>query len=104
VGDGRSAGWPGWGGILRGFNPVSILKDGFADAGDLKLSNWSSLASRSAWNDARFFVGDPEIHAAIQGLVDDLASVGKAPAQIPVRPADWVMPSDSSSPANSAEV
>jgi hypothetical protein len=36
--------WPKWGGILRGFNPVSILKDGFQGLRDLAPSQWVKLA------------------------------------------------------------
>lgn len=60
--------WPKWGAILRGFHPVSILQDGFRDVGDLKLSNWTKLADGTTWKDARFFVGDPEIHEAVEQL------------------------------------
>jgi len=60
--------WPGWGGIVRGFHPVSILRDGFADVGDLKLSNWAELGQSSTWKGARFFLGDPEIHEALASV------------------------------------
>ena len=68
--------WPTWGDILRGFQPASILKDGFKDIGDLKWSSWKELASSATWKDARFFVGDPEIHEALQS-VDRLGDLGK---------------------------
>ena len=60
--------WPGWGGILRGFHPVSILRDGFADIDDLKLSSWAELGERTTWKGARFFLGDPEIHKALASV------------------------------------
>jgi hypothetical protein len=60
--------WPKWGAILRGFHPVSILQDGFRDVGDLKLSNWAQLGQGATWKDARFFVGDPEIHEAVEQI------------------------------------
>ncbi len=69
--------WPGWGGIMRGFHPVSILRDGFADVGDLKLSNWAELGQSSTWKGARFFLGDPEIHEALASVdkLGDLATL-----------------------------
>jgi hypothetical protein len=60
--------WPRWGDILRGFHPVSIIQDGFKDIGDLKLSNWEQLGTNATWADAKFFVGDPEIHEALEGM------------------------------------
>jgi hypothetical protein len=60
--------WPKWGDILRGFHPVSILRDGFRDVGELKLSNWAKLADRPTWKGTRVFLGDPEIHAALAGV------------------------------------
>lgn len=60
--------WPKWGDIVRGFNPVSILQDGFKDVGDLKPSNWKELVGKDAWQGAKFFVGDPEIHEALQSV------------------------------------
>jgi hypothetical protein len=60
--------WPQWGDILRGFRPVSIIQDGFKDMGDLKLSNWEQLAKGATWTDAKFFLGDPEIHEALEGV------------------------------------
>jgi hypothetical protein len=75
-----SANWPGWGRILRGFNPVSAINEGFKDIGELKWSDWRSLASKSAWKDVRPFIGDPEIHEAVQSLSKDLESVEKVPA------------------------
>lgn len=60
--------WPRWGDILRGFHPVSIIRDGFKDIGDLKLSNWKQLGTKATWADAKFFVGDPEIHEALEGM------------------------------------
>lgn len=67
--------WPRWGDILRGFQPTEILKDGFKDVGDLRASSWKELASTAAWKDARFFVGDPEIHKALAS-VDRLGDLG----------------------------
>jgi hypothetical protein len=65
----REAGrWPGWGRILRGFHPGAILKDGFTDIGDLNWSNWKELGKSATWKDAKFFVGDPEIHKALESL------------------------------------
>jgi hypothetical protein len=60
--------WPKWGAILRGFHPVSILQDGFRDVGDLTLSNWAKLGESATWKDARFFVGDAEIHEAVEQI------------------------------------
>ncbi len=60
--------WPQWGDILHGFHPVSIIQDGFKDIGDLKLSNWKQLGTKATWADAKFFVGDPEIHEALEGV------------------------------------
>jgi hypothetical protein len=57
--------WPKWGGIVRGFHPVNILRDGFGDIGELKLSNWAELAKGATWKGARFYLGDPEIHEAL---------------------------------------
>ena len=68
--------WPQWGDILHGFHPVSIIQDGFKDIGDLKLSNWKQLGTRATWADAKFFVGDPEIHEALEG-VEKLGSLSK---------------------------
>ncbi len=67
--------WPKWGDILRGFQPVAILRDGFADAGELKVSNWAKLGDSATWEGARFFLGDPEIHEALEGVgkLGDLA-------------------------------
>jgi hypothetical protein len=67
--------WPKWGDILRGFRPSEILRDGFKDVGDLKWSNWKQLGDRATWKDARLFVGDPEIHEALEGVgkLGDLA-------------------------------
>ncbi|MGA2831244.1 MAG: hypothetical protein ABSF03_34625, partial [Streptosporangiaceae bacterium] len=69
--------WPQWGGILRGFHPVSILKDGFGDIGELKLSNWAQLGDAATWKGARVFLGDPEIHEALAGVgkLGDLATL-----------------------------
>lgn len=75
-----SSSWPGWGRIISGLNPVSILKDGFEDIGGLKWSNWRSLAAGATWKDAQVFAGNPEIHAAVQGLGEDLNDVAKVPA------------------------
>jgi hypothetical protein len=75
-----SKSWPGWGRILRGFNPVQVFRDGFEDIGELKWSNWKLLASKSTWKDVRPFLGDPEIHAAVQGLAEDLKDVTEVPA------------------------
>ena len=74
-----SASWPGWGRVLGGLNPVSALKDAFADIGELKWSNWKLLADPATWENAKFFVGDPEIHAAVQNLGEDLKDVAKVP-------------------------
>ena len=60
--------WPKWGDILRGFQPASILKDGFKDIGDLKLSNWEELGEKKTWEGARVFLGDPEIREALEGV------------------------------------
>lgn len=70
--------WPKWGDFIRGFNPVSIIQDGFKDVGDLKLSSWKSLASHATWKDAKVFAGDPEIHEALESL-----SKIKAVADVP---------------------
>jgi hypothetical protein len=75
-----SAPWPGWGRILRAVNPVSVLKDSFADIGDLKWSNWRSLVDPATWKGVSPFVGDPEIHAAVQNLGEDLKDVAEVPA------------------------
>jgi hypothetical protein len=75
-----SKSWPGWGRILRGFNPVQVFRDGFEDIGELKWSNWKLLASKATWKDVRPFLGDPEIHAAVQGLAEDLKDVTEVPA------------------------
>jgi hypothetical protein len=74
-----SASWPGWGGILRGFNPAGILKDGFGDISDLRLSNLKTLLSGKAWTDVKLFIGDPEIHAALSRL-NALTDVAGEPA------------------------
>ncbi len=60
--------WPRWGDVLRGFHPVSIIHDGFKDIGDLRLSSWKQLGAKATWADAKFFVGDPEIHEALEGV------------------------------------
>jgi hypothetical protein len=73
-----SARWPGWSRILSGFHPGAILEDWFKDIGELKLSNWKALFEGSAWKGARFFVGDPEIHEALQSLTR-LADVADEP-------------------------
>jgi hypothetical protein len=69
--------WPKWGDILRGFHPVAILRDGFADIGELGLSNWAKLADSETWDGAKFFVGDPELHEAVEGVnkLGDLAKL-----------------------------
>jgi hypothetical protein len=69
--------WPKWGDILRGFHPVSILQDGFRDVGELKPSNWAKLGETGTWKEARFFVGDPEIHEALEkvGKLGNLATM-----------------------------
>ena len=69
--------WPKWGDILRGFNPVSILRDGFGDIGELKLSNWAKLGDKVTWKDAQVFLGEPEIHEALAGVgkLGDLAKL-----------------------------
>ncbi|HLH59691.1 MAG TPA: hypothetical protein VKV33_11130, partial [Streptosporangiaceae bacterium] len=59
--------WPKWGDVLRGFHPVTILRDGLRDVGKLKIANWVKLGDRAAWECARFFIGDPEIHEALAG-------------------------------------
>ncbi|MGH3295754.1 MAG: hypothetical protein ACRDP7_28540, partial [Trebonia sp.] len=68
--------WPNWGEILRGFYPRSIIQDGFKDIGDLRLSDWKQLGTKATWADAKFFVGDPEIHEALEG-VEKLGSLSK---------------------------
>jgi hypothetical protein len=60
--------WPKWGDIGRGFSPAGIVRDGFKDVGDLKLDNWKALLSGKTWKDAKFFLGDPEIHEAVESL------------------------------------
>jgi len=74
--------WPKWGDILRGFHPGEILKDGFKDIGDLKWSNWKELAKSATWKDAKFFVGDPEIHEALESTsrLGDLGKLDKVRA------------------------
>ncbi len=56
---------------------VSILRDGLRDVGQLKISNWVRLGDRAAWEGARFFIGDPEIHEALAGVakLGDLAKL-----------------------------
>ena len=60
--------WPKWGDVLRGFSPVSVLRDGFQDIGELKLANWAELGDSATWDGARFFIGDPEIRGALAGV------------------------------------
>ncbi|MGA2831198.1 MAG: hypothetical protein ABSF03_34390, partial [Streptosporangiaceae bacterium] len=88
--------WPQWGGILRGFHPVSILRDGFADIGELKLSSWAQLGDTATWKGARVFLGDPEIHEALAGVgkLGDLATLDSTasapgPPTRPVREPSW---------------
>ena len=44
------------------------MRDGFQDVGDLKLSNWEQLGTKATWTDAKLFIGDPEIHEALEGI------------------------------------
>jgi hypothetical protein len=69
--------WPRWGDIVRGFHPVSILREGFGDIGELKLSSWAKLGDSTTWKGARVFLGDPEIHEALAGVgkLGDLAKL-----------------------------
>ena len=60
--------WPKWGDILRGFHPVSIVKDGFKDVGDLKPGNLKALFKGETWKGTEHFIGDPEIHEALESL------------------------------------
>ena len=60
--------WPKWGDILHGFHPASIIKDGFKDISDLKLTDWEQLGKKATWEDTKFFLGDPEIHEALEGV------------------------------------
>jgi hypothetical protein len=73
-----TARWPAWGRVIQGFHPVSIIQDGFKDVGDLKLPNWKELDSRATWKGVKVFVGDPEIHEALESL-----SKIKAVADVP---------------------
>ncbi len=60
--------WPKWGDVGRGFNPVSIVKDGFKDVGDLKPENLKALFKGETWKGTERFIGDPEIHEALESL------------------------------------
>jgi hypothetical protein len=60
--------WPKWGDVGRGFNPVSIVKDGFKDVGDLKPENLKALFKGETWKGTEHFIGDPEIHEALESL------------------------------------
>lgn len=60
--------WPKWGDVARGFNPVSIVKDGFKDVGDLKPENLKALFKEETWRGTERFIGDPEIHEALESL------------------------------------
>jgi hypothetical protein len=60
-------------GLPSGFDPARR----FADIGELKLSSWAELGDQATWKDARFFLGDPEIHEALEGIgnLGDLAKL-----------------------------
>jgi hypothetical protein len=60
--------WPKWGDIGRGFSPVAIVKDGFKGVGDLKPESLKDLVSSGTWKGVRPFMGDPEIHEAVESL------------------------------------
>jgi hypothetical protein len=73
--------WPKWGDIGRGFNPAAIVRDGFKDVSELKLENWKAMFKSATWKGARPFMGDPEIHEALESLV----KIGRVADEPPVR-------------------